>query len=102
MVRLLWFTLYALDGVVTAWITKRIVDETLWPGWLVISNIPICCVWVWLAPSEKDTLGFAFLATDVGANLGALLALAVMGQRLQPLAILGAVLALVGIALMAR
>ena len=102
MTRLLWFTLYALDGALTAWITRQIVDGHLWPGWLVISNIPTCLLWLWLAPSEKDTLGFAFIATDVGANVGCLLALAVMGERLQPLAILGAVLALVGIGLMAR
>lgn len=42
------------------------------------------------------------IATDVAANIGCLAALALMGERPQPSAALGAVLALVGITLMSR
>ena len=102
MVRLLWFSLYAVDGAFTAWLTKEIVAGRVWPGWLVASALPTCFLWLWLAPSEKDTLAFAFITTDVAANLGCLVALAAMGETLGARALVGAALALVGIALMSR
>lgn len=102
MKRLLWFALYALDGAFTAWLTREIIAGRVWPGWLVASALPTCFLWLWLAPSEEDTLAFAFITTDVAANIGCLVALAVMGQRLQPIHILGAALALAGVAIMAR
>jgi hypothetical protein len=57
--------------------------------------------WLMLYALERETLAFAFVATDVAANLGCLAALALMGDRLTGPAAYGAVLALVGIALMA-
>lgn len=102
MFRLFWFILYAVDGAFTAWLTRQIVDGRAWAGWLLVSCLFTGFVWLWLAPTERETLGFAFIATDVAANIGCLAALALMGERLQPSAALGAGLALVGIALMSR